>query len=409
MTILVKTIRPNKSYKSVINQIMSEGSKVAPRGKPTFEVLPAVHEVLRPAEKLCSVPGRRANPFFNMAENMWILAGKGQAEWVCSFNNKLKEFQLDDGETDFNAPYGRRIRFANRYHKPNAKINRYNSPDVRGLPQVDQLLHCYESFRKDRDTRQAVVTLWNPIFDYHENNTKDRPCNTTIYFKIRDNKLHMTVSNRSNDLHLGLYGVNFVQFAHIQEFMAAALDCQIGQYVHLSDSLHIYEDSEHTKNILISDYEFDVYDHCVPYILTHQEVFNTMKILRPEDPSVKTGTNLGDFLIIADQVISESMLFRENIESSYRHIFKYCETNYARACAEYLFTYDYFKRREYNKAIGMIESVIGRGFKDWAVCGMEFMMRNTAFSENKVDIENIVYENFERGNAASIIKYLHTH
>jgi hypothetical protein len=61
-----------------------------------------------------------------------------------------------------------------------------------------------------------------------------------VMFKLRNNRLHMTVLNRSNDLHWGLFGVNLPTFGILQEYIAAYLDVEMGTQTHLSNSLHIY-------------------------------------------------------------------------------------------------------------------------------------------------------------------------
>lgn len=380
--------RPNKLYASAMRHIMEKGMVVSPRGLKTYEIQPAIHEIISPHKKLCTMPGRRANPFFNMAENMWILGGHGNHEWVCSFNSKLKEYQLDDDSNDFNAPYGRRIRFFNRFKTKDKKfvsLTKYTSVNVGSLPQVDQLLHCYESLKKDKDSRQAVVSLWNPLFDYYLNETKDRPCNTTIYFKIRNNKLNMTVSNRSNDLHLGLYGVNFVQFGHLQEFMAAALNVDIGHYIHMSDSLHIYDTSEVTKRIAERKYDYDVYDYVEPTILKHEDIGDV------ED----SGKNLGSYLLIADEVMSNSEITRavNNGEVNIR----YSKSNYSRACTYYLSAYDFYKIKDYWKSMDCLIKMIkeSSGFYDWAIAGLEFINRSNDFQSvnNRQElIDKVLYE-----------------
>lgn len=399
---------PNTSYKRVLSRLIHNGQKVAPRGLGTREILHFMHVIERPLMRLCTVPGRKANPFFNMAENMWILSGRGDSAWITSFNSKLAEYQLDEGHTDFAAPYGRRIRQFNRHRdgQKEISVNKYTTHTLGNLPKVDQLHHCWEVLRADKYSRQAVVTLWNPVFDYHLQKTKDRPCNTTIYFVIRTDdkgvdRLHMTVSNRSNDIHLGLYGVNFVQFTHIQEFMAASLRVEVGTYTHLSNSLHAYDSSQHTEAILNSGYDFDVYDF-VPEKkgLRYEDVASSLDSGNPGEP------NLGDFLKISDEVISESALFRDmNSDEVMKfeeyakaanetggrpemwtlsdYTFRYCRTKYARCCAAYLFAYDLQKAGFHAAAFGMLSMLVHdssyREFDDWYVAGLEFFCRKKDF------------------------------
>lgn len=77
-------------------------------------------------------------------------------------------------------------------------------------------------------------------------------CNLYITFKVRGNKLHMMVTNRSNDIIYGIFGANIVQFSTIQETLCSWLrnsgnadfkDLQVGTYHQITDSMHSYLDS----------------------------------------------------------------------------------------------------------------------------------------------------------------------
>ena len=82
----------------------------------------------------------------------------------------------------------------------------------------------------------------SPFLDHISVATKDRPCNDLLMFKIRDGKLNLTVINRSNDITLGLFNVNIIQFTTIQQAMAHLLGVDLGVYRHVSDSFHMYTD-----------------------------------------------------------------------------------------------------------------------------------------------------------------------
>lgn len=400
---------PNLSYKDVISEILHHGQEVSPRGQKTWELQPYIHKINNPLKSLCSVPGRKANPFFNMAENMWILGGHGDSEWICSFNNKLLEFQGDEGHSDFNAPYGRRIRFYNKHREGITKATPYTNHDVSKMPKIDQLLHCYESIKKDAFTRQAVVTLWNPVLDYHLNITKDRPCNTTIYFKVRDGKLNMTVSNRSNDVHLGLYGVNFVQFSCIQMFLKAGFpDMLTGHYVHISDSLHIYANSEHTKRVLESQYFFDVYEYVDPFELTNQYM---KKYYETKYNEKDKDIGISEIMIIPDKIISENVKSRQE-NSLDRYYF--CGSDYEKACALYLHVYDNHKKKQYSRTLEHLSTVSDAGLKDYVICGLEFLCRNEAFTNtfSKDMIEDFLVKSslkLDTQAKNSVLRYLYGH
>lgn len=402
------TENPNKCYRRVLNIVLQKGRVVKPRGLKTYELQPYTHIIRNPTEKFCSVPGRRANPFFNIAENMWILGGHGDTEWICSYNCKLFEYQGDEGFDEFNAAYGRRIRFANKHREKKVKINKYIEMDVSRLPVVDQLLHCYETLKADVDSRQAVVSLWNPVLDYHSIKTKDRPCNCLLMFKIRDGGLNMTVCNRSNDINLGLYGVNFCQFSQVQEFLAAALNVEIGQYVHLSDSLHVYSDSPVTERILNATYEYDVYDYVKPSVLYYNDLY--------DKKSESEQLNLNSFLVLADEIISETLEFRNNRSKYYLKDkftiskFKFCKNIYTESLVMYLFAYDLQKDGNVEKCIELLKEIYLRGFKDLAILGFEFIMRK---EENKkydeVVTTFIIHEMKNTESSTRTIQYIREH
>ena len=83
--------------------------------------------------------------------------------------------------------------------------------------------------------------MWDPIADFDEDG-KDFPCNMSICFRIRDNRLDMTVFNRSNDIIWGAYGANAVHMSMMQEYVASLLRIHVGRYNQVSNNFHAYVD-----------------------------------------------------------------------------------------------------------------------------------------------------------------------
>ena len=244
---------PTKMYFQALSDLVDQGDRVAPRGKLIREMRPACLEFTNPLNRVTFLRGRRINPFFQIAESLWILSGRADVGWLEKFNKNIAQFS-DDGKW-FNAPYGERMRTWNK-----------NAMHGFILNPVDQLVDVYLKLMADPDTRQAVIVLSNPLFD-NSNYTinehgKDICCNLCLTFKIRQNKLHMTVFNRSNDIHWGLFGANLCQFSTIQEVLYSWLrhsgdsrfeQLEMGSYNHITDSLHVYLDdygSELTDKVL---------------------------------------------------------------------------------------------------------------------------------------------------------------
>ena len=72
---------------------------------------------------------------------------------------------------------------------------------------IDHLTSCHVimSLQKDINTRQASITIHDPIKDDFGKDgklkeTKDTPCTRTIQFMVVDGKLDCTVTMRSNDV-----------------------------------------------------------------------------------------------------------------------------------------------------------------------------------------------------------------
>lgn len=162
---------------------------------------------------------RDANPFFHLFESLWILHGRKDVAFLTEFNSRMAEYS-DDGEI-FNAPYGYRMR------------NGVGSTK----DQIEEVIHILS---KDPNSRQAVLQIWDSA-DLNKD-TKDKACNMSVVFRIRNNELDMTVYNRSNDMIWGAYGANVVQFSMLHQYVAAYVNIPVGTYTQVSNSFHIYLD-----------------------------------------------------------------------------------------------------------------------------------------------------------------------
>lgn len=170
---------------------------------------------LKPQERVLFHEGRDANPIFHLMESIWMLAGRNDVAFLERFNSRIRQYS-DDGVT-FNAAYGYRWR---RHFG------------------FDQLLAVIDLLRRDLQTRQAVVQIWDAA-DLTRT-TNDKACNTQVIFETQAGQLDMTVLNRSNDIWWGALGANVVHFSVLQEFVATALQVPLGVYRQVSANLHLY-------------------------------------------------------------------------------------------------------------------------------------------------------------------------
>lgn len=226
MTQIFKATYARDLYNEQLQTLIDLGEPVDVRGRKTMEILNAVTEISEPWHHCILLPARRWNPWLAMSEALWILAGRNDVAALEPYNSRIKEFS-DDG------------------------IHLYGAYGPRIVNQIDTLIG---RLRRDDSDRRAVLQIWDVVSSrissdgsYKgdlEAETKDPPCNNLVYFKLRDNKLHMTVICRSNDIHWGLYAVNLPTFGILQVYIAARLGVEIGTQTHLSNSLHVYTDDK---------------------------------------------------------------------------------------------------------------------------------------------------------------------
>jgi len=109
------------------------------------------------------------------------------------------------------------------------------------------------SLIQDKDSRQAVAHFSLP--EHHWVGNKDQVCTLHATFTIRDNKLHLSVVMRSNDVVKGL-AYDLPWFVSLMDRMLADLqptypELTKGTYRHLAHSMHIYErDIETVRRML---------------------------------------------------------------------------------------------------------------------------------------------------------------
>jgi len=174
----------SRVWLNAINNILTNGDLVSPRGKLTREI-PQRTIVVNMRKPVLRVPDRSLSYKFMAAEAFWILSGDDRVETIAPYNSRIKEFS-DDGERFFGA-YGPKIQA--------------------------QLPYVVEKLMADVDSRQAGLTIWREC----PPQTKDVPCTVAIFFAIRGGKLNVHVFMRSSDVWLGVpYDVfNFSMLGHL--------------------------------------------------------------------------------------------------------------------------------------------------------------------------------------------------
>lgn len=209
----------------VYKYILARGTATKPSKGDAREISGILLKLSAPRARL-SRSESRGLIFSCLGELLWILAGSNRLNFIQHYIPSYDEFS-DDQKTIFGA-YG---------------------PRLFGAPPNDQVVRVIQLLTKKRDSRQAVLQLFDRTDTLVPH--KDIPCTCTLQFLVRGGRLHLLTSMRSNDAWLGLPHDVFT-FTMLQELVARSLSMELGEYKHVVGSLHLY-DVDHAKAMRFLD------------------------------------------------------------------------------------------------------------------------------------------------------------
>lgn len=283
--------------------LLKEGVKRMTRGYNCWELpAPFMFKILNPTARLVTIPERKWNPILPYAESLWLAIGRNDLELVGHYLKNMKNFS-DDGFF-IRGGYGPRLRNYNGINN-DYKIRNSNNIDISKLKksEVDQFKYIDLNFQKDINTRQAIINIGDPPKDCFDENgclkeTKDFPCTRLLHFQKQpiDNKLNLTVYMRSNDFMWGASAVNIFNFTFIQEYFAQILNLEIGEYYHIANNFHYYD--EHKEQIQDISKAIGANDVGFKYLksFTNLSEFDK-KVNKLQNEEEKLRTNRGNGLI----------------------------------------------------------------------------------------------------------------
>lgn len=196
-------------WAKLVTDVENNGQPMTSRNGDVTEVLGAQIVVDRPGYVVPRGARKGINYGIGAVEACQLVAGEEYPELQTRVAKKMKDFQ--DGQV-FHGSYGPRI-----------------------APQMPYILELLQSVP---DTRQAVATVWDPMYD--QQSRKDLPCTTQFQWFVRNGQLHQVVTMRSNDVVWGTV-YDLFQFGWLQRVVAHCVGWQPGRlYVNVG-SLHIYD------------------------------------------------------------------------------------------------------------------------------------------------------------------------
>jgi len=210
-----------------------------PRGQEIKEMIAPTLILTNPRARILANPIRDAQYGFGVGEFFWYWLGKQDLESMLYYNKRMGNFS-DDGFT-LNSAYGYRT----RHQKFDVHYNRDCGHGV--FDNTTQWEAAKKTLIDDPDSRRAILIIGNAkdytVGAYQP--SKDLPCTLSLQFFIRDNKLHLHTTMRSNDAFWGLtydlFSFTLLQECMMLELNAAGMKLELGVYSHTAGSLHIYD------------------------------------------------------------------------------------------------------------------------------------------------------------------------
>jgi thymidylate synthase len=158
----------------------------------------------------------RGKPFSALGELLWYLSASDTLQFIKPY---VPRYEEDAVGGILPGAYGPRL--------------------FRMRDGTNQIENVTDLLRSNPGSRRAVVQLFNA--EDIETPKTEIPCTTTLQFHLRDGRLNMSVTMRSNDAYWGLPHDVFC-FTMLQEMMAKRLGATLGCYIHHAGSMHVYDD-----------------------------------------------------------------------------------------------------------------------------------------------------------------------
>jgi thymidylate synthase len=212
------------AFKSVLVDLWINPDFVtSPRGMEVREIRDCSLEIKYPMFNIYSNKFRSSPTKYIAAELLWYFSGTNNPVYIENYASLWKGIHNPDGT--INSAYGNLL---------------FEDKNEYGISQYQWVI---ESLKKDKDSRQAFMHFNKPKHQWFGN--KDQVCTLQALFHIRNEKLHMTLTMRSNDV---IYGFmtdwSFFSILHYHVLLDLKKyypELTLGSYTHVSHSMHLYE------------------------------------------------------------------------------------------------------------------------------------------------------------------------
>lgn len=198
-------------YPKLITSVINGGRHRPSRNGDTIDLGHVITHLHSPLAALPLGTGRNLSRKIAAAEAVQLIGGFSDPELMLKASPNFARY-MEPGLKQFHGAYGTRIGH-----------------------QLPAVIHKLQAAP---DTRQAVITLWDPLRD-NQPSKRDYPCTVMLHFDVSNGRLNMNTIMRSNDVWLGV-PYDWFQFTQLQLTMCNVMGLDCGTYTHQSLSTHIY-------------------------------------------------------------------------------------------------------------------------------------------------------------------------
>lgn len=227
----------NKQWLNKLEDILLSDLITKPRNMEVYEILNSRTEV-NMKYPILMVPERKLGYKFMVREAWWIMDGRNTVDTITNYSKAISTFSNDG--FNFDGAYGPRV--------------------------VDQLRYIVDMLERDRDTRQAVLTIWRP----NPRDSKDIPCTVSIQWLIRNNKIYCIDTMRSSDIWLG-WPYDIFNFTMLTGYIMLLLrergidNLELGSIYLNAGSQHLYNNNLENAKIVLKHCTYKSCEEFKPY------------------------------------------------------------------------------------------------------------------------------------------------
>lgn len=235
----------DEAYREVLRDVyVNPEYKAAPRGLPIREKVDYTFSILNPTSDAIKTADEERNKVIADYTDKEVVLYNSGSNKVADFAKASKFWEkLANPDGTINSAYGFLIW---KYYSCTSNFSN---------EAMTPWEWARESLLADKDTRQAIMRFSLPEHQWMGN--KDQTCTMHGNWLIRENKLNLTITMRSNDVVKGLV-YDLPWFCSLMDKMLEELktkypDLTKGRYTHIVHSIHAYEKDDDVIKKMIGD------------------------------------------------------------------------------------------------------------------------------------------------------------